>query len=213
MIAWMAAAAAADLTFGPDRPGVGDSTTTAGAGHAMVELHTATEPDPVVLSARVAGRIGIVDDFELRIWSPALVLSDEVATAGGLGLGAKYATGLSDDVAFSVVPEMFFGDGWSAGVGLNLSVGIDAVTLWGHARPALADGEEVSLLAGGGIGFAAGALAPYLNAAGGVGTAGFFGGGTAIVLGSAAQVDVGVDVFVAERQAVPVLQAGASFGF
>lgn len=178
----------------------------------IVEVHTAASPDPARLGARVSGRIGVIDQLEVRLWSPQLVFADDVVSVGGLGVGVKYAAPIGDSAAVSVVPEFFFGEGWFTRVGLNLSGRIDKVTLRGHLSPALSAGEEVSVLVGGRLAYAAGSLTPYLHGGAGHNVGAFVGGGTALSLGPAAQLDAGVDIPLVSP-VVPTLLFGASFGF
>ncbi|MCB9671289.1 MAG: hypothetical protein H6734_17535 [Alphaproteobacteria bacterium] len=206
-----------ELTFSPDRPAIGESTGTPGAGHAIIEIGTSTLFDPTQVYAAAIGRIGLVDDFEIRVLSPSLVSVPGQLSVGGVGIGAKYATGLTEATRFSVVPEVFVWQGWSAAASLNLTAAAGAWGFWVNARPALvgADGAtDLNLLAGGGVGTTiGGSLAPYVNAGAGVGYSPFVGGGTAILVGSRFQVDVGVDVYVSGGSALPLLQAGTSFAF
>jgi hypothetical protein len=213
LISLLTTALAADLTFSPDRPCVGESTGTPGAGHVLFEVGAAAIADPAVVAVGAMGRIGLVGGFEVRLWAPTLGITESDVTVAGAGVGVKWASEIADGTAVSVVPEFFFGGGWAAAVGLNVSQQAGPATLWAHARPTLPDEGPVSLLVGGGVGVSVGTLSPYVNAGGGLETTPFVGGGTAIGLGNRAQIDVGVDVQLPGGPAVPLFLAGTSFGF
>lgn len=212
MLLLLATAFAGDLTFAPDRPGVGESTATPGAGHVLIEAGFASAFDPVVGGASIMGRVGVLDDFEVRVWAPGLSFSEDGAALGNAGIGFKVAHAFSKRTTFSVVPEFFAGDGYGLVVGLNLAVAFDAGSFWAHVGPSVAEGAG-DVLVGGGMGLSAGAVSPFIHVGAYAEGSAFVGGGAAITASDAIQVDLGVDVVVADDQLVPVAQAGVAFGF
>ncbi|MEZ4241331.1 MAG: hypothetical protein R3F59_35275 [Myxococcota bacterium] len=211
-----AVAAADPLTFGPDRPGVGDSTTTPGRGHAIVEGGIAAAVgagDVAVGTSSVTGRLGVDEGVELRLRLPDVTFADGWS-AGTLGLGAKVGGELGERWSSSVVAEASIdpsGGPVGGSLGGNVAVALGDVGLWGHASAAGAAGP-VAVLAGGGASVGFGPHGVFVNGGSVVGAGPFAGVGAWITPGDAVQVDVGCDVFWVGGAATATPAVGLAVG-
>ena len=209
---WLApgSAVAGELRFTPDRPGVGDHTGTSGAGHAMIEGGVGVTSRPGSAGLAVVGRLGLLDAVEARLRLPAITVADTV-TAGSVGIGAKVGGALATALSASVVPEVSLDPGsgqLGASVGANLALDLGVVGPWAHGSASWA-GEQVAVLAGGGLGVPLGRGGAYVNAAYASADASFVGGGGWWGITDRLQIDAGVDVGVSGSAVVSV---GASVG-
>lgn len=206
----------AELSFSPDRPGVGDSTGTPGVGHAMIEggVAVGTAGSVAAQTSGIVGRLGVDEGLELRLRVPDVVFTDPVGT-GSVGLGFKVGGSVGSRWSASVVPEVFAetADGSLGGsVGANLAVAEGPLGAWGHAS-VVGTGAGTGALAGGGISVAAGPGGFIVHSGFSFGGSAFAGPGAWWAVSERVQVDAGVDFnFVgAEVQAVVLL--GSSVGF
>lgn len=214
-----AEALAGELNFSPDRPGIGDSAATVGAGQVMVESGLMLIPAPFAVgTSSWMARFGVDDGIELRLRAPDIGWSGGLAL-GTIGLGVKVAGVTSDRWSVSLVPEVNIDPATGAvggAVGGNVGLGIDIVGVWAHAGTGvgqLPDGAvDLSLLLGGGASVAVGGGGVYVNGGYDVGTLGAVGGGGWWGFGDRLQLDIGVDVPLA-APAVPVIVVGMSAGF
>lgn len=209
---------AGDLVFSTDRPGVGDARTTVGAGHAILEMGGTAFVDPTLAQAYAAARIGVHDAVEIRLLSPLLTYVPDTVDLSGFGVGAKFDFAIEDGPQISLVPEAYYQGALSTRIGVNISQKAGAAEVWGTLSPAVVitgdTNDRFSMLAGIGVaGPVTQSVSLYANAGGGVNTVAFVGGGTAILVGSRFQVDLGCDVTFQSGGVYPQLGAGLAFGF
>jgi hypothetical protein len=214
---WLLASAwAGDLNFSPDRPGVGNSTGTVGAGAVMVEggvAATVAQPSAVGTSS-IIGRFGVDDGVELRVRAPDIVLYDGEVGTGFVGLGAKIGGNVSERWSVSVVPEIAVdtnGGGFFGLINGQAAVALGDVGMWVTSESVVGDFGS-GTTAGGGVSVAISGGGVYANAGGTFGGDPFVGGGGWWALQEAVQLDIGCDVWVGD-DVVPVFLLGASFGF
>lgn len=226
LLATLFASTALATNLTPDRPGVGESTGTAGDGGIVVEgglqagvidaggFGTYSQ----IGTSSVTGRLGFGDQAELRVEVP-----DLVATLGGsgslgvgaLGVGGKFAQELSAELAVSAVPtarlSLDTGDPLLS-VSLNATYDTGSVAPWINLTPAYTGGG-LSAFFGGGVSLPADPGGGYLNAgfydSGGwmVGAGGWLG------LDDGLQADFGLDVQVISGLTIWLTTAGASAAF
>jgi hypothetical protein len=214
---WLGAAAAADLDFNPDRPGIGDSTTTVGAGHVLIEAGARLElGDPtIVQSDAIMGRFGVDDGVEVRLRLPDVKIRDGAVTLGAIGLGAKFGGAVGDRWAVSFIPEIAFDAESEAPIGLvssQVSGDFGAVGAWLHIGATLADGGSTAVV-GGGVAVPVRDSGLYVHAAHTLGADPFVGLGGWLRVAEAAQLDGRIDLIATPGAVVPVVLAGGSVGF
>jgi len=215
-MAWLALAGAGELNFSPDRPGVGNSTGTVGAGAVMVEAGlqaTVTQPAEVGTSS-IIGRFGVDDPVEVRVRAPDITVYDGEVGTGFVGLGAKVGGNLSEHWSASLVPEIAVdtnGGGFFGLVNGQIGLTLDSVGMWVTSESVVGDfGSDTSAGGGLSVGISGGGI--YVNGGGSFGGDPFVGGGGWWALRDAVQLDLGCDVYLG-GDVVPVFLLGASFGF
>lgn len=207
-----------DLVFGPDRPGVGESTTIVGTGHAVIEAGAVALVDPTLLAGAAYGRFGVHEMIELRVYAPFLTYVPNQLRVAGFGGGAKIAMEVADGTQISFVPEAFYDQVLVTRVGFNVAQQAGALSLWGHVAPSVVVTGDVDdrfgLLVGGGLsGPVAPTLSIYGHAGGGIDAVPFVGGGVAILVGSRFQIDLGTDATFQGGTVLPQLGGGLAVGF
>ena len=226
LLATLFAGTALATNLTPDRPGVGESTGTAGDGGIVVEgglqagvidaggFGTYSQ----IGTSSITGRLGFGDQAELRVEVP-----DLVATLGGsgrlgvgaVGVGGKFAQELSAELAVSAVPTVRLsldtGDPLLS-VSLNATYDTGSVAPWINLTPAYAGGG-LSAFFGGGVSLPADPGGGYLNA--GVYDSGgwMVGAGGWLGLDDGLQADFGLDVQVISGLTIWLPTAGASAAF
>lgn len=207
LLTLLATAQAAGLS--PDRPGVGESTSTPGPGALVVEggLQSVLVDAGIFGSFfqlgtdAITGRYGIGERLEARLLVPDVVYSDSAGggvAVGTVAVGAKVAHPVSDTLAVSAVPS----------VGVTLNTGTPEVALslngtwdagpvspWVNITPALS-GSSLGAFFGGGLGVPLGPAG--LFGQGGVTDRGDWmaGGGGWLGLSDELQLDLGATVEV-----------------
>lgn len=156
-------ALAGDPNLAPDRPGIGDSTETPGAGHVLVEGGLAAafaDGGTSFGTSSLTLRVGLGDVVEARLNVPDLGFPGP--ELGMLGLGVKVGGKLDDRWSLSVVPTLLVplqDDARVAGqVNTNLAFDLEKVAFWGHVSatattvdlPIVDDLSVSTILAGGG---------------------------------------------------------------
>lgn len=215
-------AAAGELNFSPDRPGIGDSTSTVGAGHAMFEGGLVGAFGGGASGFGTTGpivRLGLTDRVEARVRVPDLQFSQGETAIGSLGIGAKVGGSLGERWSLSVVPELFVtppADAPGGSLGLNAAWGLNALSAWGHGTVAAQAGAPVASVLGGGAsvgGSQGGVLAHSGVSVAGSEVAPMVGIGGWLAPTGAFQLDAGVDVYPAgaATQLVPMLGAVGGF--
>lgn len=197
LLVLLAPALADGPNLSPDRPGIGDSTATPGAGHVVVEGAVAAMSaagTTALGTTGVTGRLGILDNFELRVGVPDVGITPAFGL-GSLGVGGKAAFALTDALSVSAVPTVAFslnGGGVAAALSTNAVYGFDPASVWLNVTGSV--GGATQLFVGGGAGYGIGSGGAYVN--GGV----FTGGGLPIVgaggwygVSDRLQFDAGVD--------------------
>lgn len=192
------AAQADDVVFSPDRPGVGESTATPGAQHFMVEggLSAFMGGGSVATgTSGLTGRYGLSDLLELRLGVPDIGVTPAFGL-GAIGIGAKVAGAITDDLALSAVPTVAFGlsGGVLPSLSANATYNLSPVGVWANATATGIRGMGLAL--GGGLSYPVGPGGLYAHAGADVLNRGgaFFGPGGWIALGEAGQIDLGVDL-------------------
>ena len=216
LLSLLASALAAPLAFTPDRPGVGDSTGTVGAGHAMVEGGLAVAPaaPASVGLAGWTGRFGVDDGVELRLHVPDLGVGQGLSV-GTVGLGAKVAGATGDRWSVSVVPAVQLdptSGAVSGSVGANTAVGLGAVGVWAHATASQGP-AGTGLFSGLGVSAAVGDGGLYAHGGGTVAADGFAGLGGWWGVGEALQLDLAADLVGLGATVAPLLGVGVSAGW
>jgi len=210
---------AADAQLHPDRPAVGESPGTPGAGYFNLEAGLATtlgEGQVVPQTQAVTLRFGVDDHMELRATVPDLILVDGTVELGPLGLGFKIASGVGERFTVSAVPTFLVdlddgGAGWQLSANGGFQEG--RVAVWLNATTTVLDGD-VSVFGGGGASLNIDSGGIYVNAGRYVtARTSLLGGGGWWRLDEGVQIDAGMDLlFVGpDLYAVPML--GASFAF
>ena len=199
---WAAGLAEAkdDLTFAPDRPGIGDSTSSPGRGRAIAQLGLLTTVGPSG-GARLSTsawmlRAGVDEGVELRLRLPDLGMGEGSLAVGTTGVGALVGGRLGERWSSSVVPELFV-DPSTGQVGAslngNIAVALGDAGLWLHGSASGTRGT-VGTLAGGGASWSFGEAGAYVNAWRTFDEATTAGGGFWWLVSDRAQVDLGLDV-------------------
>ncbi|MFT4623702.1 MAG: hypothetical protein ACI8PZ_002358 [Myxococcota bacterium] len=212
---WLVAAHAGDLNFSPDRPGVGDSTGTVGAGHVMVEGGVTVLPVSPVSggTSGIMGRFGVDDGLELRLRAPDIGIGGGVSV-GSIGLGAKVAAAEGERWSVSAVPELFFDPTAAAlggGVNTNVALALDPMSFWVHSGLVVFQGVGAVLGGGAAVAFGDGGL--YINGGHAVATTSFGGVGGWWAASPTVQLDAGVDMYATGADISPVVLVGTSIGF
>jgi hypothetical protein len=189
-------AAAEGLNFSPDRPGVGDSTSTVGQGHAMVEAGILVDPGaPSLSSGGIVGRYGLTEGVELRLRAPDVGAADGLFF-GPMGVGAKFAGG-QDSWSVSAVPELTFhpqSQDLAFSMGTNIAVAMGAFGLWGHSTASATQDGVLGLLTGGGASVGFGPGGAYVNGGYTFGGSAMLGAGGWFAINERVQLDAGVDL-------------------
>lgn len=213
-IMFFANALAGDLAFTPDRPGVGDSTATVGAGHVMVEGGLVVTPtDPSFGTSGLVGRIGFDDGAEIRVRAPDLGWAEGV-TVGPVGLGAKIAGATGERWSASVIPEVLLDletRQVSGSVSGNLAFSYQRLGVWGHGNTSVSS-DGVGLFVGGGASVAFSPVGVYANGGYDFGGGPMAGAGGWVGVTKAFQIDFGCDVFDLGETNTPVVLLGMSVG-
>ena len=217
LIALAAPASAEDARLTPDRPGIGDSTGTPGAGNVVVEgavAATSVSGTAAVGTSGVTGRLGILDAFELRVGVPDVGVTGGLSF-GAIGLGGKAAAQVTDAVSVSAVPTVQFalnGGGVTAALSTNAAYAFDPASVWLNVTGSVGGGG--SLFVGGGAGTTVGPGGVYVNAglpvSGGSVT---FGGGGWYGVNARLQLDGGLDLMRVAGLTVWMPAVGASAAF
>ena len=220
LIALLGVAEAAEgLVFAPDRPGVGESCATAGPGHFLFEGAVSANIRGATVApgtSSLTARIGIVNNVEARIGLPDITLTNGFLSFGPVAVGVKLASGLSDTVSVSLVPDVLIAlDGTGLGLRTSANAGLDfdPVFVWLNSTATVISGN-FDFVAGGGVGVGFGSGGIYLNAGGElVAATPFFGGGGWWGLTDALQIDIGVDIWLDGNSTTTVPMLGMSGGF
>ncbi|MEO0602967.1 MAG: hypothetical protein AAF211_16115 [Myxococcota bacterium] len=206
-----------ELQFAPDRPGVGDSTITTGAGHATIELGLAaalSSDGTTVSTGGLLGRIGLDDGLELRLRLPDPFLADGDPGVGSAGLGAKVGGAIGDRWSSSVVAEVNVdpNDGTVGGaLGANVAASFDAIGLW--FAGAAGGAEAVEVFAGGGLGWGIDEGGLFVNGGHTFGGPSLLGVGGYVLPSPTVQLDASVDFAFAGDAPFTVLPGvGVAFG-
>ena len=207
---------AGELNFSPDRPGIGDSTTSVGGGAVMIEGGVQAIVDPTAVgTSGVVGRIGLSKTLEARVRAPDFVLFDDGVMVGPVGLGTKVGGHLDEHWSLSFVPEVYVqpgGGSVGANLGTNLAYGLDNVGLWLHATTTVSEAGTTGFF-GGGASCGFDALGVYVNGGRGFNGDPVVGGGGWIPLSATAQLDFGCDLTLDGGTARPAFLLGTSLGF
>lgn len=83
-------AASQETEIVADRPGLADGSVTVGRGVAQVEAGVTREGDEELLTLPVLFRYGFSDDFELRIESDVLGITEDDTEVAPVAVGFKY---------------------------------------------------------------------------------------------------------------------------
>jgi hypothetical protein len=213
----IATALAGDLDFNPDRPGIGDSTTTVGAGRVMIEAGAMLTFDAplTVQSDAIMGRFGVDDGVELRLRVPDLRVAGGVVGLGPLGFGAKFGGNVNRRWAVSVIPEVAFDPEPQAPIGLlssQVSGTFDHFSLWMHFGAKVAGAGSATTF-GGGIALPVRASGVYVHAGHTFSADPFVGTGGWGRLTDTAQLDARLDLYATPGGVIPVVLAGGSLAF
>lgn len=218
VLVFAAPALGGELTFAPDRPGVGDSTDTPGPGRGTVELGLAAALGPdgsTVGTSGIIGRIGVDRGLELRLRAPDVTFGGEAVGVGTVGVGAKIGGPVSSRWSVSLVPELSV-DPTSGQIGGSLNGNVGLVLggggLWAHASTS-GSGGALSLLVGGGASVTVGRGGVFVNGGHTVGGPTFAGVGGWWLLQEALQADLTVDVVPSGAAWTWLPSAGLAFGF
>ncbi len=210
---------AGELTFAPDRPGVGDSTMTPGAGRLMIEAGLAGQITQGAASVGTGGlyaRYGVGEALEARLRLPDLGVSGGDLTVGPVGVGAKVGGAVSERWSVSLVPEVFLDlDGGSGKVvggqlSANVALALGAFGVWAHGFAVGLEGP-VEAFAGGGASVLVGEVGLFVNAGHTFGGSPLVGGGAWWQLSEGLQLDAAVDVLTADAPVI-VPMAGMAIG-
>ncbi|MFT6147102.1 MAG: hypothetical protein ACJAV2_004999, partial [Myxococcota bacterium] len=198
LVLLLSLASAGDLDFSPDRGAIGDSTTTPGIGHVILEAGVSAVFDDTVDvgTAGLVGRFGVDDGVELRLRLPDIRFADGVSN-GSFGFGAKFAATAAERWGVSMVPELRVDpSNGDLGVNLsaNLSFGLERFSAWAQSEVLFA-GEVERLFVGLGASLSFGSAAAYVNVGKDVPGGEMVGGGGTFLLSDSTQVDVGVDLY------------------
>lgn len=209
-------AAAEGLNFSPDRPGVGDSTATVGAGHLMVETGILVDPGaPSLSSGGIVGRYGLAQGLELRLRAPDVGVADGLFL-GPVGLGAKIA-GDEGNWSVSAVPELTFHpqtQELAFSLGTNLAWSMGAFGVWGHSTASAAQDGTLGFFAGGGASLGFGPGGAYVNGGQGFGGGGpMVGAGGWLGVNEHLQLDAGVDLTGLSETVQASILVGVSAGW
>ncbi len=212
----MSLASAGDLDFTTDRGAIGDSTTTPGEGHVILEAgFSAVFDDTVdVGTAGLVGRFGVDDGLELRLRLPDIRFADGVSS-GDFGFGAKFAATAAERWGVSMAPELRVNPSTGdVGVDLsaNLSFTLGQFSSWAQSDVFFA-GEVERLFVGLAVAVSFGQASAYLNVGKDVPGAEMVGGGGVFVLSDTVQIDVGVDLYNQPEGWLPVVVGGLAVGF
>ena len=207
-----------DLNFAPDRPGLGDSTSTPGRGHWIGQvgvLGSLGEGGTTVSSSGWMLRMGLDEGVELRLRAPDVGVGEGSPTVGTLGVGAMFGGALGERWSSSVVPEVALDPNTGKiGASLNgtVALSLGAVGMWAHASAAGAEGT-VSTLAGGGVSLSSGPVGVYANGYHAFGDATYVGGGGWWLVQQQLQLDVGMDVGASDNTLTYLPTLGLSAGW
>lgn len=212
----MSLAFAGDLDFVTDRGAIGDSTTTPGTGHLILEAGLSAVFDDTVDvgTAGLVGRFGVDDGVELRLRLPDIRFADGVYT-GSFGFGAKFAATAAERWGISMVPEFRVDpSNGDAGVNLsaNLSLSLGQFAAWAQSETFFA-GEVERLFVGLAASYSFGSAAAYVNVGTDIPGAELVGGGGTFMLSEYTQLDIGVDLYNQEDGWLPVVVGGVAVGF
>jgi hypothetical protein len=210
-----------ELSFTPDRPGVGDSTGTTGRGHVMIEGGLAGQlgQGPAVFgTSGLTGRFGVARGVELRLRLPDLVLAETLGV-GTMGVGAKVGGDVSERWSVSFLSELSVdpNDGtdviqMGASMGGNVALALGDFGLWAASSAAGEDGPVV-VVAGGGVSWGVEQGGVFLHGGHTFGDAPFVGLGGWWMLGEALQLDLGCDLGLASEGVLVLPQGGVVVGF
>lgn len=149
-IVLVAQAVAAEPNLAPDRPGIGDSTETPGAGHVLIEgglVANFADSGTTYGTSGVTLRVGLGDVVEARLNVPDLVLP--AGEIGPIGLGMKIGGELTDTWSMSLVPTLLVAAdaAWYGGqLNANVQLDLDRVAMWGHVSTTAIDGRGIVAL-------------------------------------------------------------------
>ncbi len=212
----MSLASAGDLDFASDRGAIGDSTSTPGVGHVMLEVGVSAAFDDTVDvgTAGLVGRFGVDDGLELRLRLPDVRFADGVSN-GSFGFGAKFAATAAERWGVSMVPELRV-DPSNGDVGVNLSANLsfslERFSSWAQSE-VFFGGEVERLFVGLGASVSFGSASAYMNIGKDVPGGEMVGGGGIFMLSESMQVDVGVDLYNQADGWLPVAVGGLAVGF
>lgn len=206
---------AGELNMAPDRGGLGESTGTPGAGHAILAAGARVGFEPLSLATNTfTARVGIAPNWEARATLPDLTISEGESTLGPARLGAKLAGNVTGDWKISIVPELLFepsGRGFGGYTAANLSWSTGLLQLWGHGSFTTFEGA-VTARSGAGLGLGENGHTAYVHAMAGFAEASMVGGGGWIRIDDNVQVDLSCDVFLVDGDAYPTLLGGIAVG-
>lgn len=212
----MGLASAGELDFATDRGAIGDSTTTPGEGHVILEAGvSAVFDDTVDVGTNgLVGRFGVDDGMELRLRLPDVRFADGVSN-GSFGFGAKFAATAAERWGVAMVPELRV-DPANGDVGVNLSANL-SLTLgqfasWAQSEVFFA-GEVERLFVGWAVAVTFGSATAYVNVGKDVPGAEMIGGGGVFKLSDTVQIDIGVDLYNQPDGWLPVVVGGLAVGF
>ena len=209
---------AGGLVFAPDRPAVGESASSPGRGHVVIEggfLAQIAAGDVVVGTSAVTGRFGLGRGVEARLRLPDFVLGGDRAV-GAFGIGAKVGGDVGEQLGASVIPELVI-DPVEGIVGLqtntNIVWSVGPLSARGHTSFGVLGGELNGLVGGGaGVGVPLGGA--YVNGSYGFGGGALVGAGAWWSPGKALQFDAGCDLLFREGMPMTILPTvGVSVGF
>ncbi len=134
---------------------------------------------------------------------------------GPIGIGAKVAGAINDDLALSAVPTVAIGlnGGVTPSLSANATYNLSPVGVWANATATGIKGMALGL--GGGLSCAAGPGGLYAHAGADALNRGgaFFGPGGWIAMGDAGQIDLGVDFRPIAGILLTHVFVGGSVGF
>lgn len=222
IIVLVAEALAAEPNLAPDRPGIGDSTETPGAGFVLVEGGLAAsfaDRETSFGTSSLTLRVGLSNAFEARLNVPDLTFPGP--ESGPLGVGFKVGGTLTDRWSLSLVPTLLVPlDGGHVAGQLNANLGFDLekVAIWGHvSTTAVTDPgflePPLSAIAGGGVQVPVGAGGVFVHGAREIAVTTMLGAGGWWCPTPNVQLDVEFDIYGVGQDIVAVPNLGVAAVF